>query len=322
MSILDELTPAWLKERFLLGVDLTLDDGTPYPDSIYQQAIQAGIAYLEHEIGITIDPFDVAGEQHDAYELNRSGFWPFRLDHRPVLKVNFMEVRFGGFAPAELPTSWAQLVSPIHGQIHLIPSEESIHSSYKFTHGIPLITGDVLQPQRYVPGYFHFDYTAGFETRTVDVVVKNGETVGTTTFATSPIKLRYEATVTTNPLAGQGITAKVSTRGHEKLSITLSQAAPQDTTLTATISTLPADIKQAIGYKAALLPLDVAGDLIAGAGIANLHVGVDGLSQSLGTTASATNSGYGARVLQFERELKALLPALRAKYKLINMGAL
>jgi hypothetical protein len=38
--------------------------------------------------------------------------------------------------------------------------------------------------------------------------------------------------------------------------------------------------------------------------------------------SSATNAGYGARVLQFERELKSLLPALRAKYKAINMGAI
>jgi len=459
-SILDELTPAWLKDRFLVGVDLTLDDGTAYPDAIYSQAISASVAFLEHDIGITIDPFEVTGEQHDAYEANRSGFWPFRLDHRPVLKMDKMQVRFGGFAPAELPVTWAQLVSPVHGQIHLIPSEESLHSSYRFTHGIPLITGDVLQPQRYVPGYFHFDYTAGFETRAVTVTVPNGETTGTTTL--SPvISLRYEPVISTNPLAGNGITAKVKTRGSKSITLELSAAAPAETDFEVVISTLPADIKQAIGYKAALLPLDVAGDLIAGAGIANLHVGVDGLSQSLGTTclhkntrialtdgtrptikslvdvsefavacvddtghprvgighsarktikddvlqvnlstgehvlcnashpfrtyggeyipagelrpgipltpcslvtdepfitvvsvnetgrrewlyditvdehhcfgleagvivhnSSATNAGYGARVLQFERELKSLLPALRAKYKAINMGAI
>ena len=124
MSIISELTPGWLKTKFLLGVDLTLDDGSPYPDDIYTQAIKASIAYLEHELGIIIDPFKVAKERHDAYEPYRSGFWPFRLDFRPVVSIDKIQVRFGSFEAAEIPTSWAQLVSPEHGQIHLIPSEQ------------------------------------------------------------------------------------------------------------------------------------------------------------------------------------------------------
>lgn len=320
-SILDELTPAWLKDRFLVGVDLTLDDGTAYPDSIYEQAIRASIAYLEHEIGVAIDPFKVTQEAHDAYEPNRVGFWPFRLDHRPVIKMDKLHVQFGSFEAAEIPVDWCQLVNPVHGQVHLIPSEKTVNSSYRFTRGVPMITGDVLQPQRYVPGYFKFDYTAGFETREVNVVVPPGETTASATLSPA-IRLRYEPIIVSNPLAGDGISVKITTRGAEEVGITLSGVAPQETTIPLLISTLPSDIKQCIGYKAALLPLDVAGDLIAGAGIATLHVGVDGLSQSLGTTASATNAGYGARVLQFERELKALLPALRAKYKMINMGAI
>lgn len=314
-STLSELTPAWLKSRFLLGVDLTLDDGSPYPDSIFEQAILGGISYLEHELGISLSTFHVKNERHDAYEPMRTGFWPFRLDHRPVRSINKMKVKFGSFGDAELPKDWAQLVSPTHGQIHLIPSEKGLNSSYRFTRGIPLITGDILQPQRYVPGYFYFDYTAGFETLTGSVTIAQGETSATVAFA-SDLLFKYETTLTSTP------STFVSDPGHGGFTVNLASIQAQDTLVSYTVSTLPADIKQAIGYKSALLPLDVAGDLIAGAGIASLSVGVDGIHQSLNTTASATNSGYGARVLQFERELKALIPALKAKYKMISVGVM
>ncbi len=314
-STLSELTPDWLKSRFLLGVDLTLDDGSPYPDAIFEQAILGGITYLEHELGISLSTFHVKNERHDAYEPLRTGFYPFRLDHRPVRSISKIQVKFGAFKAAELPSDWANLVSPTHGQIHLIPSEKALNSSYRFTSGIPLITGDVLQPQRYVPGYFYFDYTSGFESLQGTVTIPQGSTKATVVFE-NDLLMKYEVELTSTP------STFVSERGHGGFDVNLASIQAQDITVSYTVSTLPADIKQAIGYKAALLPLDVAGDLIAGAGIASLSVGVDGIHQSLNTTASATNSGYGARVLQFERELKALIPALKAKYKMISVGVM
>ncbi len=317
-STLSELTPDWLKNRFLLGVDLTLDDGSPYPDSIFESAIQGGITYIEHELGISLSTFKVKNERHDAYEPLRSGFWPFRLDHRPVRSIDKIQVKFGAFEAAELPAEWANLVSPAHAQIHLIPSQKGLMSSYRFTNGVPLITGDILQPQRYVPGYFYFDYTSGFESISGSVTIPQGELSAQVVFE-SDILMKYEVELSH---AVPGYSVYVSERGHGGFEVSGTGLHNQDVTVQYTVSTLPADIKQAIGYKAALLPLDVAGDLIAGAGIASLSVGVDGIHQSLNTTASATNAGYGARVLQFERELKALLPALKSKYKMINVGVL
>ncbi len=70
-----------------------------------------------------------------------------------------------------------------------------------------------------------------------------------------------------------------------------------------------------IGLAASMLPLDTAGDLIAGAGIASKSISQDGLSQSLSTTASATNSGYASRVMGYEKRLRAAETDLRAKYR-------
>lgn len=78
---------------------------------------------------------------------------------------------------------------------------------------------------------------------------------------------------------------------------------------------VPANILDLIGMAAALGPFNIFGDLIAGAGIANVSLSIDGLSQSIGTTSSATNAGYGSRIIQYQKQIKAQIPLLRRYYK-------
>lgn len=70
-------------------------------------------------------------------------------------------------------------------------------------------------------------------------------------------------------------------------------------------------VKDVIGKKASYGPFNTAGDLIVGAGIANKSISIDGLSTSVGTTSSATNAGYGARLIQYKTELKDQMPRLQ-----------
>ena len=78
---------------------------------------------------------------------------------------------------------------------------------------------------------------------------------------------------------------------------------------------VPPLILDLIGKKASFGPLNIAGDLLGGAGIASQAISVDGLSQSFNTTSSATNAGYGARLIQYGREIKEVLPMLERYYK-------
>ena len=82
---------------------------------------------------------------------------------------------------------------------------------------------------------------------------------------------------------------------------------------------VPTDILDLIGMFAAIGPFHIFGDLIAGAGIATVSLSMDGLSQNIGTTSSATNSGYGARVGNYLKEIKEQVPHLRKYYKGIRM---
>jgi len=91
---------------------------------------------------------------------------------------------------------------------------------------------------------------------------------------------------------------------------TLDSVSPKDPDL----DSFPDIIKELVGKVASFGPLNIAGDLLGGAGIASVSLGLDGLSQSYNTTSSATNAGYGARITQYNRELKDMIPTIRKYY--------
>lgn len=86
------------------------------------------------------------------------------------------------------------------------------------------------------------------------------------------------------------------------------------------LTRFPHDLKEVIGKEAAFGPLNVGGDLVGGAGLAGTSISMDGLSQSVTTTNSSTNAGFGARLIQYEKELKNAYKVLRPFYKGVRLG--
>lgn len=72
---------------------------------------------------------------------------------------------------------------------------------------------------------------------------------------------------------------------------------------TAGFAEIPDDIAEVIAKRASCDILGIAGDAML-AGVASLSTGVDGLSESYSTTASATNATYGAHILQYQKDIK------------------
>lgn len=66
---------------------------------------------------------------------------------------------------------------------------------------------------------------------------------------------------------------------------------------------IPVLLNQAIGIIASILVLITAGHLILGAGIASSSISIDGLSQSIGTTQSAENSGFSSTIKDYSDKL-------------------
>ena len=78
---------------------------------------------------------------------------------------------------------------------------------------------------------------------------------------------------------------------------------------------LPKDLLNFIGKLASMNIFHILGDIILGAGIASQSIGIDSLSQSISTTSSATNAGYGARIQGYIADLKLSWPKIKSYYK-------
>lgn len=81
------------------------------------------------------------------------------------------------------------------------------------------------------------------------------------------------------------------------------------------LKNFPFDIINIVGMLGAIPVFAIAGDLILGAGIASMSLGIDGLSQSISSTSSATNAGYGSRIIEYRKTIKETLDQLKKSYK-------
>lgn len=85
---------------------------------------------------------------------------------------------------------------------------------------------------------------------------------------------------------------------------------------------IPADLIDIVGKLASIGILNIAGDLILGAGIASVSLSIDGLNQSIGTTSSAENSGYSARIKQYQKEIISSVKKIKLVYDEIKFTVL
>jgi hypothetical protein len=244
---LDLVSAADIRERYLFGLDLTDDSGTPLPDSLYEHYIKSAVSWLEARLDIKIATTVVTNEEHDFFKNDYHTYILLQTDHVPVLSIERIEL--------VLPTAqkviqyrpeWVNSLLEA-GQINVIPGNGELSVVTLGLSGawLPFVYGRT----KHLPNVFQMDYTAGFAKGKV-----------------------------------------------------------------------PPVLIDAIGMYASFGPLNILGDLIAGAGIASQSISLDGLSQSVNTTSSATNSGYGARILQYTKQLKDMLPQLRRAYHPIGLA--
>lgn len=77
---------------------------------------------------------------------------------------------------------------------------------------------------------------------------------------------------------------------------------------------MPMALQQLILKTAEKEILEIAGDLIIGAGIASIGLNIDGMSQNVDTTQSAMFTGYGARIQLVNEKCAELIDSLKNYY--------
>lgn len=86
---------------------------------------------------------------------------------------------------------------------------------------------------------------------------------------------------------------------------------------------MPYILLDLVGKYASIRVFNMLGDIVLGtAGVANMSLSLDGLSQSIGTTASATAAAYSARIIQYMKEIKESLSQLKGVYRGIALTSI
>lgn len=245
-----------LKEVYLFGVDLTKDDGQPFPDSLFAFYIINAVDWLEKKLDIPILPRVYPDERHDYYREDYDRYLWMKLNRSPVIAINEVKIVLPGEQVVQVfERDWIH-VQRHDGQLQMVPGTGTAGTILLGASGawLPLIYGS----NRFIPDAFRVAYEAGFGL----------------------------------PSSCDGVTVRDPD-----------------------YDVFPRVIVELVGKIASFGPFNIAGDLIIGAGIANTSLSIDGLSQTVGTTSSATNSGYGSRLVQYSKEIKDQIPSLRRYYK-------
>lgn len=233
-----------LRDNYLFGLELSDQDGNPFPASLFQNSVNAAIARVQRELDVRITPAAYT-ELHD-YNIDDYKNWSYiPVDHVPILSVERVAAEFPfGTTAVEFPEEW--ILFDRLRYIQIVPRSGSLATVF-------LGAGQILLPllhgaTGYVPFLLIVEYTSGFGANDI-----------------------------------------------------------------------PSDVLHAISLLASINVLNPAGDLIIGPGISNEELMLAGARQRIETTASPTNSGFGARILQYRNELKELIPLLRKYYQGLRM---
>lgn len=328
LTLRDIITVDLLKKTVLVGIDLTDDAGNPFPDEMFEETIEQAISLIEEELEINIEPFKTTGERHDLYNDQRRAWHSNQLDKRPLKSVDALQISYGNYTPVDIPDAWLNISSPETSTVALIPTAESI-GTFSFNNVLPLLIDPISNIGAYsrVPAYFKYDYTSGFTMLEQTITIpQNSDQVIDIDLGEKVIdKPRFIFDIVDDGngnVVGSTPTVKPFGLSDTKYSVKIS-ATPLlgDATITVKIHTVPPLLVKAILYTAAMLPLDTAGDLLAGAGVGQFSLSVDGLSQNIATTSSATSAGYGAKILSYKDQLKTAVATLKKKYKPSKIAA-
>lgn len=303
------MPPAWLREQFLAGIDLTDQNGQPYPDSFYERAIRQALAYAEQRLGIDIIIRQRNGERHSQYYEDRNAFYPIKLNHGPLLAVEEVKVYFGNQQIMLIPLSWVLVSSYRFADIKLVPVS-----------GAPQISNVILWPGMWNrslnPAAWRVTYTSGFYFRTGTATVTSPDDSFTVTLPAtledSDYNVWYQLVDPDEADADIAVTTEETLPG--EFTARLSDVPSEPLTVRWYASTIPEDLLQYIGLQAAIGILPMLGSNIIGSGLGSRSISQDGLSQSFSSV------GYKEQLAAFQKQAGILEASLRATYTPSNLS--
>lgn len=355
------LTAEWLTKVYLVGVNLTDDDNNYYPPEIFATNIQSALSWAETEFGIHITKtartarIDASGGTLLDYPPI------ILPDAKVQSVTSVRWKLGNSTQILEWPIDWfvirgnqLQLVPAATGPSQEMTASYPLFALYAAKMGHSCIPG--VWEVNYVAGF----QTDGTLTTFSNTVASNAGSwtpsfcvwdtltitlpaaaVAARTFTVYGYRLEdgkpfdgvgrlgkeYPCETVTIPIGSTTCTTVNSWSQVSRVTWTgWTQAPAINITFSGTKNDTSAididyDLLNVIGMMAAIPVLNTAGDMVIGAGIAGKNASIDGLSAGIQTTASATNTAYGARVTELLREIKRLVPIIFRKYNGVQVSA-
>jgi hypothetical protein len=155
------LTVDQLVNHFMFGLDLTDDNGYPFPNSMLEFGIRAAVDSLQKTLMVCIKPTAIIGERQDYYRQDYMDFAFLQLNNYPIFDVMRVALRYPtAGSDITFPPEWYQ-VNKQHGQVHLIPTSGSLSQILMGQGGDYL--SFVWKGWDWMPNLWIIDYMAGFQ---------------------------------------------------------------------------------------------------------------------------------------------------------------
>ena len=152
------ITPQFLRDNYLWGLEIYNASGTPLPDTVLENLIMAAQDRVERTLNIVIEPKEIV-EMYDYYAQDYASWAYIDLYQRPVIEVIKVELVFGDQSALIIDPSWVRMSSG-QGQMQLFPMWGRM--------GQMIITGQglwlpiIFRQWQYAPKLWRITYRAGF----------------------------------------------------------------------------------------------------------------------------------------------------------------
>lgn len=157
---LSDLTPQWLRDNYLTGLEFVDRNNRPFPDSFYDNHMQNALRKIERLCDITILPLTIQNEAHDYHVTDYLNWGWLQLFKVPVISVQRVRGVFPLGGEVVYPTEWIQ-VSGESGQCSVVPAQGNISAMIIGQGGsfLPITAGGVSK----IPNMWRIDYCAGMD---------------------------------------------------------------------------------------------------------------------------------------------------------------
>lgn len=324
-SIRKILTTDWVKETFLPGIDLTDENGNPFSNEVFENALQSAIATTSQELDLVMDPIVVSNERHDMTDRERQSYFALYMTKRPMLPMSKeagdkAEFVFGNQSLADFPLEWVTCMDPFYGYIHIIPQGDNLQKT------LPIIVPSLSYFRYdYIPGWWRFRYRAGFQMYTGTAVIPQGQTSIAVPFAADEVFVKsdyYIQYALVSPNAGDVDQVPYAVdKQLDSMTLQVNRQTAAALTIRWYVTSIPDNLRKLIGIRAAKSPLAIAGNLVLGAGIQSKALGLDGMSQNI-AAAKRGRGAFGDLLTAMEVEEAAILQGLLKSLRRVNFSSI